>query len=397
MALIIQKFGGTSVSNIERIRKVAQIIKQELDNGNRVIVVVSAMSGATNNLVSLAKQLGAFEGDEEYDAIVSAGEQITAGLVAQSLREISLKSRSFLAWQLPIVTDANFGKANIKSINTYILKEYVKIGGVPVITGFQGVCDGARITTFGRGGSDLTAVAIAASLNADRCDIYTDVDGIFTADPMIIPGATRIDAIDYSDMLEMSYSGAKVLQSRAVEYAIKYNVPVRVLSSFVKGDGTLISKYPNKEIAGIALTDNLEKINISFSGEDNFTRLIDFFNNNLVKFDIESRTNNSVAVFLNKDEVHFIIESLQLSGIIEKIEYEPRKLSSPNNLSKLTVIGKGSNKILNSIKNLMQLNKINIVSISPYNSKIVFWVESSLAKKAMHIIHENCILNRYSE
>ena len=258
MSLIVQKFGGTSVSNIDRIRKVALIIKQEIDNGNMSVVVVSAMSGVTNNLVSLAKQLGAFEGDEEYDAIVSSGEQITAGLVAQSLKELGIRSRSFTAWQLPIVTDDSFGKANIKSINTYALKEYVKNGGVPVITGFQGVCDGARVTTFGRGGSDMTAVAISAALGAEICDIYTDVSGVFTADPMIVPNAKIINSIDYTDMLEMSYSGAKVLQSRAVEYAINNDVIMRVKSSFINGDGSIIGQFETKSVVGLALSDNLE-------------------------------------------------------------------------------------------------------------------------------------------
>lgn len=394
MALIIQKFGGTSVSNISRIRKVAQIIKQEVDNNNEVIVVVSAMSGTTNDLVLLAKQLGAFEGNEEYDVVVSAGEQITAGLVSQALKELSFKSRSFSAWQLPIVTDSFFGKANIKSINTYILKEYVKYGGIPVITGFQGVCDNAKTTTFGRGGSDLTAVAIAAATNAKRCDIYTDVDGIFTADPTLVTTAKKLDQIDYNDMLEMSYSGAKVLQPRAVEYAIKHQVPVRVISSFFNGTGTIIGNFENKKIVGIALTDNLEKINIFFHSDQDFERLIEFLNDNLIRFNVFEKTENYVTIFFNKDEIHGITENLQRRSIVERIEYVSKTVDKSPALAKISVIGSGTHQVANRMLEDLEKSHIPITSVSPYNAKIIFWLEEKYSKKALKLLHDRFVIGQ---
>lgn len=392
MSLIVQKFGGTSVSNIDRIRKVALIIKQEIDNGNMSVVVVSAMSGVTNNLVSLAKQLGAFEGDEEYDAIVSSGEQITAGLVAQSLKELGIRSRSFTAWQLPIVTDDSFGKANIKSINTYALKEYVKNGGVPVITGFQGVCDGARVTTFGRGGSDMTAVAISAALGAEICDIYTDVSGVFTADPMIVPNAKIINSIDYTDMLEMSYSGAKVLQSRAVEYAINNDVIMRVKSSFINGEGSIIGHFETKSVVGLALSDNLERISVFFDNEDHFNKIVEFFNENMIKFDISVKTDSYMTIFVNKDELHNITESLQYSGLVRKIEYLTRMNNEPQ-LSKITIIGHKTPELVEQVELALQSVNIKARNISQFRTKVIVWVESCCDKIALNAIHNFCIIN----
>jgi len=392
MALIVQKFGGTSVSNIDRIRKVALLTKQEIDNGNMPVVVVSAMSGVTNNLVSLAKQLGAFEGNEEYDAIVSSGEQITAGLVAQSLKELGIKSRSFTAWQLPIVTDDSFGKANIKSVNTYTLKEYVKNGGVPVITGFQGVCDGARVTTFGRGGSDMTSVAIAAAIGAELCDIYTDVSGVFTADPMIVPNAQIIDKIDYIDMLEMSYNGAKVLQSRAVEYAISNNVKIRVKSSFINGEGSIIGNFDSRSVVGLALSDNLERISVFFDDDDHFNRIIEFFNENTIKFDISFKGQDYITIFVNRDELHNITESLQYSGLVRKIEYLTRLNHEPQ-LSKITVVGQKTPELVESIELALKSVNIKAKNISQFRTKVIVWVESQQDKIALNAIHNFCILN----
>ncbi len=243
MALIVQKFGGTSVANIERIRNVATKVKKELDAGNQVAVVVSAMSGVTNQLVGYVNELSKLTTDiawEEYDHIVSSGEQVTSGLLSLCLNEMGIPAQSFAGWQMPLKTDKAHGKARIASIDAAKMHAVLNAGKVAVIAGFQGVSEDGRMATLGRGGSDTSAVALAAALSADRCDIYTDVDGVYTTDPRIVPDARKLDKIAYEEMLELASLGAKVLQTRSVEMAMNHNVTVQVLSSFEDKPGTLL-------------------------------------------------------------------------------------------------------------------------------------------------------------
>ena len=221
MARIVQKFGGTSVANMERIRNVARLVKKEIDAGNQVAVVLSAMSGVTNQLVAYCEEANPLYDTAEYDAVVSTGEQVTVGLLAILLQGMGLKARSFAGWQIPIHTDDAHGKARIVEIDTDDLIGRMNAGEIPVVAGFQGIGSDGRVTTLGRGGSDTSAVALAAALNADRCDIYTDVDGVYTTDPRIVPKARKLPRITYEEMLEMASLGAKVLQTRSVEMAMK--------------------------------------------------------------------------------------------------------------------------------------------------------------------------------
>jgi aspartate kinase len=230
---IVMKFGGTSVADLDRIRNVARRVKRQTDAGHQVAVVVSAMSGVTNQLVAWCQALAPMHDAREYDSVVSTGEQVTAGLLAIALQELGVDSRSWAGWQIPLRTDTAHGKARIESIDGGVLLERMAIGQVPVVAGFQGIADNNRVTTLGRGGSDTSAVALAAALKADRCDIYTDVDGIYTTDPRIVAKARKLDKIAYEEMLELASVGAKVLQTRSVELAMKENVRVQVLSSFV--------------------------------------------------------------------------------------------------------------------------------------------------------------------
>ena len=239
MALIVQKFGGTSVANVERIRNVAARVMKEVEAGNQVAVVVSAMSGVTNQLVDLVNQLSPLDSDAalaEYDAVVHSGELVTSGLLALCLNQKGVPARSWAGWQIPLVSDAMHGKARIVEIKTEAMLASLKAGNVAVVAGFQGIGPDGRVTTLGRGGSDTSAVALAAALGADRCDIYTDVDGVYTTDPRIVPKARKLDKIAYEEMLEMASMGSKVLQIRSVEFAGKYKVPLRVLSSFTPWD-----------------------------------------------------------------------------------------------------------------------------------------------------------------
>ncbi|MCD6036089.1 MAG: aspartate kinase [Rickettsiales bacterium] len=244
MALIVQKFGGTSVADIERIRNVANKVKREIEQGNQVAVVVSAMAGTTNQLVAWAEQVSKLHSDEslaEYDSVVSSGEQVTSGLLALTLQSMGIKARSWLGWQLGLKTNQVYSKARIEDIDATDLKQSLARGEVAVVAGFQGIDPGSnRITTLGRGGSDTSAVALAAALKADRCDIYTDVDGVYTTDPRLVPQARKLEKIAYEEMLEMASQGAKVLQTRSVEMAMKHNVRVQVLSSFSDIPGTLL-------------------------------------------------------------------------------------------------------------------------------------------------------------
>ena len=267
MARIVQKFGGTSVADIERIKSVARRIKREVDAGSEVAVVVSAMAGVTNQLVAWTGAFGALPDPREYDVVVASGEQVAAGLTALALQELGLRARSFLGWQVPIRTDASHGRARIESIPTDALIAGMKEGQVAVVAGFQGIGPDDRVATLGRGGSDTSAVALAAALKADRCDIFTDVDGVYTTDPRIVAKARKLDKITYEEMLELASLGAKVLQTRSVELAMNHRVRVQVLSSFTDAPGTLVvdeDEIVEKQVvSGIAYSRDEAKVTLA--------------------------------------------------------------------------------------------------------------------------------------
>ncbi len=274
MARIVMKFGGTSVADTDRIRAAALRVKRERDAGHQVAVVVSAMAGATNQLVGWAGEIGAWSyghetvaAERESDVVVASGEQVTCGLMALALQALGVASRSWLAWQLPILSDEAHGKARIESIATRELDAAFARGEVPVVPGFQGVTRGGRLTTLGRGGSDTSAVALAAALRADRCDIYTDVDGVYTSDPRVVAKARKLDKITYEEMLEMASVGAKVLQTRSVELAMKQGVRLQVRSSFSDAPGTLVVDedeiVEKAMVSGVAYSRDEAKITLN--------------------------------------------------------------------------------------------------------------------------------------
>jgi aspartate kinase len=241
VGLIVQKFGGTSVGTVERIRNVARQAIAEFKSGNQVVVAVSAMSGETNRLVGLVEELSESYNKREYDVVVSAGEQVSIGLLAIAIESMGYKARSYLGWQVRFMTDGVNSKARIKEVEAFRIKRDLDQGSIVIVAGFQGIDPEGNINTLGRGGSDTSAVALAAALKADRCDIYTDVDGVYTTDPRMVPQARKMDKISYDEMLEMASLGAKVLQTRSVELAKKYSVPLRVLSSMEEGVGTMLT------------------------------------------------------------------------------------------------------------------------------------------------------------
>jgi aspartate kinase len=267
MALIVQKYGGTSMGSVERIEHVANKVKSFIDRGDQVVVVVSAMSGETDRLLKLAKSINPRGSERELDQIISTGEQVTIGLLALALQKAGLKSRSYTGPQVAIRTDEAYGKARIQSIDGDKLLADCRAGIVPVVAGFQGISPDGSVATLGRGGSDTTGVAIAAAMKADECQIYTDVDGVYTTDPRVEPKARRLDKITFEEMLEMASLGSKVLQIRSVEFAGKYKVPLRVVSTFVDGPGTLITlEEDNVEaplVSGIAFNRDEAQLTVA--------------------------------------------------------------------------------------------------------------------------------------
>jgi aspartate kinase len=264
---IVMKFGGTSVADTERIKAVAQRVKREVDGGADVAVVVSAMAGATNQLVDWTRAIAPLHDAREYDVVVAAGEQVTSGLTALALQELGVSARSWLGWQIPVHTDDAHGKARIQKIETAEIERRFADGQVAVVAGFQGLGSDKRVTTLGRGGSDTSAVALAAALQADRCDIFTDVDGVYTSDPRIVAKARKLDKITYEEMLEMASLGAKVLQIRSVEMAMKHGVRLQVLSSFNDNPGTLVVDeeeiLEQEMVSGIAYSRDEAKITLT--------------------------------------------------------------------------------------------------------------------------------------
>jgi aspartate kinase len=267
MSLVVQKYGGTSVGTIERIQAVAARVAKNYQAGHQLVVAVSAMSGETNRLIGLANEIDENPSSREMDVLVSTGEQVTIALLCMALNKIGVESRSYTGGQVSIVTDNAHGKARIKEINGQRIQADLDAGRVVVVAGFQGVDEQGNITTLGRGGSDTTAVALAAALKADECQIYTDVDGVYTTDPRVVSSARRLDKITFEEMLEMASQGSKILQIRSVEFAGKYNVPLRVMSSFEEGNGTLISLEEEDQmekavVSGIAFNRDEAKLTI---------------------------------------------------------------------------------------------------------------------------------------
>jgi len=266
MALVVQKYGGTSVGTVEKIRNVARRVARTYDEGNDVIVVVSAMAGETDKLVGLANEMCEFPNEREYDVLVASGEQVSISLLSMCLQSMGYKAKSYLGWQIPIYTDSAHSTARIKEIRDGNIREDLRSGSIVVVAGFQGIDQDGNIATLGRGGSDTSAVAVAAALKADVCEIYTDVDGIYTTDPRMVSDATKVEKISYDEMLEMASLGAKVLQIRSVEFAKKYDVVIHVRSSFNDNQGTLVMKedadMETVLVSGIAYNKNEAKISV---------------------------------------------------------------------------------------------------------------------------------------
>ena len=415
MARIVMKFGGTSMAGTERIRRVAQIVNQQCENGDQVAVVVSAMAGETDRLINFCREANPLYDPAEYDAVVASGEQITSGLLAMTLQAMGTPARSWLGWQLPINTIGTHAKARIETIEADTLLASMQAGQVAVIPGFQGIGDDNRISTLGRGGSDTSAVAVAAAVRADRCDIYTDVDGVYTTDPRIVTRAQKLNNVTYEEMLELASVGAKVLQTRSVGLAMKENVRIQVLSSFTEEDavsadnipGTMIiseaelealelenSKVERQLITGIAHDKNEAKITLTRVPDEPgavsniFTPLSD------ASINVDMIIQN-VGRDRGETDVTFTCPQSDLAQCTEILESQQsaigyNRIISDTKVAKISVVGVGMKShagIASTMFSALADRKINILAITTSEIKVSVLIDEDETELAVRVLH----------
>ena len=398
MKTVILKFGGTSVGSIDRIKKVANIIGSYKKKNIGVIVVSSAMSGTTNDLIKKTKALSGKFDPAEYDVLLSSGEQVACALIAGRLKHIGYKSRSWMSWQIPIITDGPYSSSRISKINKDKISKFIKSGGIPIITGFQGINLDNRITTLGRGGTDASAIMLAKFFNASSCDIFTDVDGVYTTDPRNYPKAKKINKISYDEMLEMASLGAKVMQPTSVQDAKLNNISFSVKSSFVKKKGTLITNnkkaFSDKIITGITSTKNDTKVTMIGVKDKPGVAASIFKPLSLNQINVDMVVQN-ISLNSKETDITFTIklEDLKKTEKIikqnKKISF--RKFSHDSNVSKVSIIGVGmitTPGITYRMFQALALKKINIMVISTSEIKISVLISNKHVKKAIVALHK---------
>ena len=401
MSIIIQKFGGTSVANPERIKTIAEKVAKFASQGNKIVVVVSAMSGETNKLISLAKEMIKFPEPREMDSIVSTGEQVTSGLTALALINLGIKAKSYAGHQVKILTNKSHTKARIENIDSTLIKKDLDEGYVVVVAGFQGSDIEGNITTLGRGGSDTTAVALAVSLKADECQIYTDVDGIYTTDPRVVPEARKLDSITFEEMLEMASLGSKVLQTRAVEFAGKYKIKLRVLSSFqTSGEGTIITFEDKKNmedpiVSGIAF--NRDEAKITILGVPDmpgiaYQILGPVAESNIdVDMIIQNVGQDGLTDFTFTVHQNDMEKTLDILNKKVKDHVKAREINGDNKIAKLSIVGVGMRSnvgVASKMFRTLAEEGINITTISTSEIKISVILEEKLLNKAVKSLHK---------
>tara|TARA_B100001057_G_scaffold222736_1_gene223115 strand:- start:4778 stop:5989 length:1212 start_codon:yes stop_codon:yes gene_type:complete len=393
----VLKFGGTSVGTTERIQHVADIIKKEQSTGNKVIVVVSAMAGKTNELISLSNKISEKFNKRELDVLLSSGEQVTCALLAGALIKLSIKARSWLNWQIPILTEGEYSNSRIINMNVDTIDKYLEDGGVAIIPGFQGISKNGDITTIGRGGSDATAVAVAKIFNAEKCEIYTDVDGVFSTDPNKIPVAKKIDKISYDEMLELSSLGAKVMQSSAVQTAMMYDIPLEVRSTFTERKGTRIFSQENidytKSVTGVAYSKDDAKITIK-AVEDRPGVAANIFeplskaqiNVDMVIQNISSDQKTTDITFTVKRED--VLKTKEILKKNSKISY--KEIIQNDKVAKVSIVGAGmvsTPGVTYRMFRALSDEEINILAISTSEIKLSVIIEENNIFKAIKKLH----------
>ena len=411
MSRIVMKFGGTSVGSVDRINHVSSIVKSEFDLGNQVVVVLSAMAGETDKLINLTKDLSDNFLASEYDVVISSGEQVSAGALSGLLNSQGVKAQSRLGWQIPIVTSGDHKSSRIEAIHSKELINLLESNVVVIIPGFQGINSEGRITTLGRGGSDTSAVAIAAAIDADFCDIYTDVDGVYTSDPNKVPTAKRLDKISYEEMLEMASLGAKVLQTRSVETAMNNDVVLRVLSSFSDlGEdkkGTLVcsedSIADKKIVTGVAASTNDAKLTLTGIKDkpgvaaDILGELADNgINVDMIVQNISGdRKTTDLTFTVPKDE--FTKAKSLMENLSSNLSY--KDLIVDSNIAKISIVGVGMRSnagVASQMFRILSQNNINIDVISTSEIKISVLINKELTEKALHTLHDHFELGKAS-
>jgi aspartate kinase len=399
MSKIVMKFGGTSVADTDRISHVANIIKAKIDQNHKIAVVVSAMAGVTNDLIQKSKKISDSFPIDEYDALLSSGEQVTATLLAAALQKIGIKSRSWLGWQIPIVTEGDHKNSRIISVNSKVLNDCIDQDIVPIIPGFQGLTEGNRISTIGRGGSDASAVAIAKCLDADFCEIYTDVDGVFTTNPDLESKAKKIEKISYEEMLEMASLGAKVMQSSSVQKAMINDVDIYVKSTFSNNSGTKIGSQDkvsyDKVITGVAYSSDDAKVTLQGVKDKPGVASSIFkplYENNIV---VDMIVQN-VSADNSKTDVTFTIKrddlqktTLVLEKLKEQLNFD--KLLTDGHVSKISIVGAGMIThpgVAYRMFDALSSKKINIMVISTSEIKISVLIDEKNTKEAVKTIHQ---------
>lgn len=396
--LIVQKYGGTSVGNIERIKNVARRVCRTKEEGHDVVVVVSAMSGETDKLINLAHQVSDNPDPREMDMLVSTGERVTIALLAMAIQSLGYKAQSFTGRQAGIISDSVHTKARIEKITGERLREALKEGKIAVVAGFQGINEQDDVTTLGRGGSDLTAVAVAAALKADYCDIYTDVDGVYTTDPNVVPQARKLDKISYDEMLEIASLGAKVLQTRSVEFAKKYNVPVRVLSSFNDNPGTLVTKedadMEKVVVSGVAYDKNQVKVTVQgvpdrpgvaakiFSAISDANIVVDMIIQNIGEAGL---TDLSFTVPKT--------DSKKILDVMKKVvaEIGAKDVNLKEDIAKVSIVGVGMRShsgVAAKMFSALAKEGINIMMISTSEIKISCVIDAKYTELAVRVLHD---------
>ena len=399
MALVVQKYGGTSVGDIERIRNVASRVIATKDQGHEVVVVVSAMAGETDKLIRLAQQVTSNPDEREMDVLVSTGEQVSIALLAIALKSIGYDAKSYLGFQIKIATDSVFGKARITGIESERIFSDLKNGRIVVVAGFQGVDESENITTLGRGGSDTTAVAIAAALKADVCEIYTDVDGVYTTDPNVCSKAKKLSKISYDEMLEMASLGAKVLQIRSVEFAKKYNVPIHVRSSFNNNPGTLVCKEDKEMekvvVSGVTYNKNEAKIevmrvpDVPGMAAKLFKPIADA--NIVVDMIIQTSSTEKGCA-----DVAFTVPKSDFSKTLQIVketikEFAGKEVKSNEDIAKVSIVGVGMrshSNVATQMFSALAKEGINIQMISTSEIKISCIIDAKYAELAVRALHD---------
>ncbi|HCE66268.1 MAG: aspartate kinase [Geobacteraceae bacterium GWC2_55_20] len=398
MALVVQKYGGTSVGTTDRIKNVAKRIIKTYDAGNDVIVVVSAMSGETNKLVALANEMCEIPDGREYDVLVATGEQVTIGLLAMYLKSQGYKAKSYQGWQVPIVTDSTATKARIESIDDANMRADLKDGTIVILAGFQGVDAHGNVTTLGRGGSDTSAVAIAAALKADVCEIYTDVDGVYTTDPNICKEARKIEKISYDEMLELASLGAKVLQIRSVEFAKKYNVDVHVRSSLNENTGTMVTREDKEMegilVSGVAYDKNEAKIAVMGVPDKPgiAAKILTPLSDAAISVDmiVQNVSSDGLTDFTFTVTKADLKQALLITNESAK-EVQAKQVISDENISKISIVGLGMRShagVATQMFTALSKNGINIQMISTSEIKISVIIDEKYTELAVRVMHE---------